>query len=282
MADPGTDWSNPVVPTADSNAAFPTVGGSSSTQDSIYGLSAKLAIVPVKIRSDKGGMSLDPQSGTSFPVTWESARALFDHMTPAERAQVQDQLYQAGFYPKSYYGKNPDIIVPGEADPTSRAAWNEAVDEAVRGSSFDKTGQLTNAKSVDQVIQERIALTQRAGTAAAGKQNPAQLTNPADLETVLHNAAQNVLGFAPSPSDLTNFVNIYHGQETAAAQQDPTTGNMTQAPNAAAYAEQWLRDRYPVEAGVNKTLNVGNEIVNRLGANAGGALPTNSAVTSGG
>lgn len=290
MADPGTDWSNPVVPTADPSAAgqFPT-SGSSNTDDSILGVSNALGQIPIMVQR-RTSLSMDPEGGVPTSVApLESVLDTIYQMSPAQRAQLQSQMMQANLYPNAYYGKNPPTVVPGEIDAGTFAAWKTLVEETARSSTYSKKNpknaqevpHLVNAKTVSEVLQERLDAQKAAGTAGPGR-NPAQLTPATDLEAYLHNAAQTVLGFAPSPSDLTNYVFAQHEKETEAAQQDPTTGNVTAAPSPQAFAEQWLRDRYPVEAGVNKTLNYGNEIVNRLAANAGGTLPMNSAVTSGG
>jgi hypothetical protein len=214
-------------------------------------------------------------SAPSNVVSWESARSMFDHMDPKERAAIEDQLFAAGLYPDAYYAKNPNIRVPGQADADSRKAWYDALDEAVRGSTYEN-GQIKNAKSVQDVINERLSLQQQANVAAAGRANPVTLTNGDTLKAHLDNAAQRVLGMKHSPSDEANFTRIYHDAEVAAGQPDGQ-GNYTQAPDPASFAEQWLRQRYPVESEVNDMLNAGNTAVNVFSAGPGGpTLPTSS------
>lgn len=269
--------------------------GTNASQDSIYGLTAKLAVVPVQITPGRpipagadtygGGASPGPMppsgadtyggGATPGPVqpfgqvtSWEGALALFYQMAPQERAAIEDQLYAAGFYPDAYYSKNPKIRVPGQADSDSFSAWRDAVQEAVRGSTY-ANGHVSNAKSVQDVINERLSLQQQANVASQGRANPVTLTNPDTLRAHLQNAAQQVLGMKFTPSDEANFTRIYHDQEVAAGQPD-AQGNYTQAPDPAAFAQQWLRSRYPVEAEVNDMLNAGNVALNVLASGPGG------------
>lgn len=255
-------------------SSFPTSG--SGTQDSIYGISGKLAVVPVKISNtaqpDHAGLSLDPQgaSGTPNIVPWESALAQLYQMTPGELASLQQSLYQAGLYPKSYYGKTPDVIVPGEIDPGTQTAWRDAVEEAVRSSTYDN-GQISNAKSVQDVITGRIAMNQQSGGVSGGTVG-VRLTNPADLRMVAKDLGQKFLGRNPDPGFVDNYVAAYHAAEVASQNVDKG-GNVTAPPDPQAFAEQMLRQQYPVDVGVNDALNVGNELVNSLSKPAGAALP---------
>lgn len=276
---------------ATDGSGFPVSGsGSSATQDSLYGISAKLAVIPVKISNasdqydqaskvaymGEGPAPQGPPPNSVMP--WESALALLYTMNPSERGQIQQKLYDAGFYPKSYYGKTPDIIVPGEIDPGTETAWRNAIEETVRSSTYDQASKsFTNAKSLEDVLNERIAANDKVG--GQGGTLGVRLTNPTDLRMVAKDTGQKFLGRNPDPHFVDNYVAAYHAAEVAAQNPD-ASGNVTAAPDPQAFAEQMMRQQYPVDIGVNDALNVGNQLVNALSRPAGSALPTSGQVNA--
>jgi hypothetical protein len=86
------------------------------------------------------------------------------------------------------------------------------------------------------------------------------MTDPADIVSVLQQAAQTLIGQGVSAADAQVFVVYYHQLEQAAqTQSSPVT---VAAPSIYAAASEWIQQRYRTEVLAHRAAEVGNEIQN--------------------
>lgn len=262
-----------------SSSDFPTT--TTADQTSLWGVSKALAAVPVAAKRSMptaqdvlelpAGMPGLGQQGGLDIRPMEAVLNDFDLIDPQSRAAIQNSLYQAGFYSSSYYGNSPPMIVPGENDSGSRAAWKAAVEEASRSSVYDpQTHTLVEPKTVEEVINDRIKNRQAQGLGDGSAAKAKTLTHPDDLRAVIRNVATNVIGRRPDAAVEENFIAAFHNAEAQAGQSDGA-GNVIAGPqDVSAIAEQYLQHAYPQEAYDNGFLGAFDSFRKMIGGGSGG------------
>jgi hypothetical protein len=276
------------VPTG-GDANFPG-SGNVADDNSLAGVSAALGLVPVAVSTRAVRPGAHPQDfnasvGGARPVSDRPGFDLtdatpfvikpindaildFDKLSRAQKATVQNSLYQAGLYPSNYYGANPPPIVPGEIDPAARTAYRNAVEEAARRSKYDnKTNALIEPVTVDQVIRERISNRQAQGITAAAKQQQVALTSPDEIRAAVVSAAKSEYG-RKADEGLVNAI-IDHYQRLQTQAQTSTAPTVTNPPSVSTYATARLQAADPGAVAANRGLSVGNLFMQAFQSSAG-------------
>lgn len=245
--DPSSDYSS----TGASAGAFPgSVDAGVQAQDAQLGLSTKLAAIPVILNKGASSKVLLQHGEVPDPtqiakvVRFDEALNSLNGMTSDEVEQLQNQLYSAGFFASSYYGKKPPTIVKGMVDAATSKAWENAL--------------LQSAKDQDAVgstLSSRAAQRQAAGlpTTLTDTSNAVTLTHPEDLRAALRAAGASVIGRNPDAAVEENFISAYHNAQVSANKPD-ASGNYVAAPDPSALAHTYLQTVYPQEAYDNGVL----------------------------
>lgn len=187
-------------------------------------------------RLDMGGLR------ASAPFTEDSVKKQYADMSPAQRAQVQQQLYDVGLYDSPYYtGKQ--TVRKGQYDIDTIQALTRA------------TALAEGAGSLDMVLSQRADLSQ---LAEKRERQPltVHLTNPEDIKALGNQVAVQVVGRKLTDAELNKLVATRHTQErsaqqTAYAQADASGGTVTDPATSQGALESEIRSMAPVEAGAH-------------------------------
>lgn len=163
-------------------------------------------------------------------------------LDPSQVEALQRQLYDAGAYPDSYYGKNAKPIPWGQRD------------QDTIGLLMQMAGLATFSGNLDQMLQAKVDISQRGKTHRA----PLVIELPAkdDLEHVLRQSAMELLGRDPTPDEMARYSSRFTEATSAYQKQryaaEEGGGTITQAPSATTAAESYLRQQSPVEYGAQR------------------------------
>jgi hypothetical protein len=162
---------------------------------------------------------------------------------PQKFAQMQKQLYAAGFY----HGSKP---VPGAFTTADQTAMANAIkDYASVSNSF--TGPHA-PKTLSEYIDAVAGFNQAFGSGSGGGSGRAPLTisytDPAELHAGLQQAAQNALGRNLNPDELNEFTKVFHSKEAAAQTSAYNGGNSTN-PEMTGEAQQFVDQHNSQEEG---------------------------------
>jgi hypothetical protein len=163
-------------------------------------------------------------------------------LTPEQLTVLQQQMYAAGAYPASYYGRNAKPVPYGQLDQDTNGLLQQLGTLATFNGSLDR---MLSAK----VDIGAISKTQRAP-------NVIELPAPEDMAKVVRDTAMEELGrdatqqqVAAFSASFTAKVKAYQEQQYAAGEAG---GTVTQSPSVQAAAEQYVRESSPVEAGAQR------------------------------
>lgn len=240
----------------------------------LYGLSQLQSTIPVTLKrgvGDPGEIGHADAPAAYTPPTmapYESVLKMFYDLPDDARASLQQQMYQAGLYPDSYYSaKNPDQIVPGAYDDASFKVWSGVVQTAARA-------EKTPAEVLGDLISGRskAGLTGGSGGGSGGGTVRAPfspvVTNPLDIRDTAQVVAKKTLGRQFSDDELSRFVGAFQGMETGAQSTNynatATGGQTVAAPSMESAAVNAARTAAPVEAGAHDLASVYDDFLSIL------------------
>lgn len=211
----------------------------------------------------KGPRGLNIGGTTQVPNDPTAAQLLHDftQMRGVQLAQLQDQMYRAGFY-----GSDKPNYGTFDISKDLTAFKTMLIGHIASGQQAPLTTYLSNA----------VTDWQHSGAGRA----PAviRLEDPAALRVTLQKTAQDLYGQYLSDDQVQNFITSFQGLQTAQQQQaynaggfNPETGQSSGAagttatsvftPNAPAEAEEFIRKNYPNEVAGNYLGNQMNNIL---------------------
>lgn len=259
---------------AGSDPAFPGSSSSVADDNSLSGVSAALGTVPVAVHSKALPPPLSmlpsglfPQNMTLSIKPINQAILDLDKLPKAQQATVQRALYQAGYFPSSYYGNSPPTIVPGEIDAATRSAYRAAVEDAARQSQYNDKNELVKPVTVDQVIHDRIANRQTQGVALGPPQQQTTLTNPDDIRAAVLAEAKAQYGHKADEGLINTIISRYQTLQSQA--QQSTAPTVTNSPSVSSFAQAQVAAAHPGDVAANRALEVGNLFLNAFQAPAG-------------
>lgn len=182
------------------------------------------------------------------PLTATQTIQAFVHLAGAKLAQVQDQLYRAGYYSANYVPKY--------------GLLNAEDISAFRTMMIGLASNPSQATLPDYLNQS----AQAGDSHGLGRRSPlvVKLTNPDDLRVTLQKTVQDLYGGNMSEGDVQNFISTFQSQQAqeqtsaySAGGFNPETGqaDLTGTPSAGgtvtavasptAAAETYARTKYP-------------------------------------
>lgn len=163
-------------------------------------------------------------------------------LDPSQVEALQRQLYDAGAYPDSYYGKNAKPIPWGQRD------------QDTIGLLMQMAGLATFSGSLDQMLQAKVDISQRGKVQRASL--VIELPAKEDLDHILRATAADALGRDPTPDEETRYVSGFTSRISAYQKQryaaEEGGGTVMQAPSATTAAEAFARETSPVEYGAQR------------------------------
>lgn len=183
-------------------------------------------------------------------TTSSAAYKQFLGLTPDEKAQIQQQMFIAG-----YYGKNANAhdILFGQADPGSIQAWMDAVNQAAY--AYGAGTKITIADLLRQQALgfgaagvttdkygNRISAAEIAAKGAAGPK--VSVTSASELAKMAQQLGVSILGRAANQDEQRLIIAAVQRQEAAYT----GSGGGGERPAPQAIAEDVLRSKAPVEA----------------------------------
>lgn len=200
-------------------------------------------------------------STTKKSYTSVTAFDLLKNMSPDQRAKVQHQLYDAGWYKQAsaryYSAKDPKQPNYGakKIDADTATAFNEAIGFAIqtRQSLDDVLGLDDGLRLLDDARKEDAATRQPLVV---------QLTPEETIRSVARKLWMQEAGRDPTPAEVNRLLASYHGIETSAQQQAYAAGGsglpggpggtVVTPPSPQDYAEEQVGQVAPVEAGAQR------------------------------
>lgn len=198
-----------------------------------------------------GGLVATAPAG---PYSLDNVGPVLQGLDPTGLDQVRRQLYTSGLMPNSYYGARATPMPFGQPlDGDTAAAFQSAARLAVFTGNLD---QLLSAK---------------ANIGGLGAQGPVkqplviELPSAEDLHAVLKESAMPLLGRDPTPQEMAEFTARF--QKLSADYQRAAYaaggsglpggpgGTVKKPPSGTAAAEQYLKEKAPVEAGAQREEN---------------------------
>lgn len=243
-------------------------GTGNNTAAIIHGVNSELAAIPVRFKK------APPPAGTTAPkedpanlTTYDSAVGKLGMMDPGTRSQFQLMMWEAGIY-----GPNDDYN-PGEYDEVSQAAWDKVVQRAAAQEISMAEVLEIGKKSVND--QGGLEAYYKKKKAATSQPLVTKLTNPDDLRMVAQEVATKRLGRNFSDAELAQFVNAYHGTETAASRDaygaaQGTGGAVTSEASPEGAAAAFAQKEHPTEYAATAQVKVLEKMRSML---AGGPAP---------
>lgn len=240
----GLDLTGLGVSSAEYNKVIPT-GKVPGAYDLSQGLVNNANVMgPVAVRNN------GPQTDVS-QITFAQALQGVSNMDPASIMQLQQDMYQAKLYAKSYYRKGADDPVTGLIDAPTLTAYIKTLRMAYNGQK-PVTDVLTQAKAQHPELANVQSPDQLA---------PAfKLTPVFDIAAGSQSSAQKLLGRNATPAEMQAIASAMHAQEMAAQKTqfdaDPNTAylNPTQF-NATDFADQYFQQNNTQEVAQNTALN---------------------------
>lgn len=172
------------------------------------------------------------QPGVAQDLRPDAAMQLFVNMDPMKRAQIEYNLYIAGYYPKNHR------FIPGApANDADRKAFKTLLMQGLKNNAGLKPGE---AQGVDDILTSSAQSAKSSGitpdqqaktaaqSAAAAKRQVNEVTSPTDLNEALRGAFADALGRNPTKDEASRFISSYQGSQIAyqnAQQQIDASGN---------------------------------------------------------
>lgn len=206
-----------------------------------------------------------PARGSTLTAT-QSIQA-FTHMTGSQLAQVQDQLYRAGYYSANYVPK-----------------YGQLNAEDISAFRIMMIGLASNPSQA--TLSDYLNQSAQAGDShGLGRRSPlvVKLTNPDDLRVTLQKTVQDLYGGNLPETDVQSFISAF--QSSQAAEQtaaytaggfNPETGQadlsgtlngggtVTAPASPTAAAEQYVRTKYPNQVAATQFGNAMDSIITTL------------------
>lgn len=201
------------------------------------------------------------------PLTATQSIQAFTHMTGAQLAQIQDQLYRSGYYSANYVPK-----------------YGQLNAEDISAFRIMMIGLASNPSQA--TLSDYLNHSAQAGDShGLGRRTPlvVKLANPDDLRVTLQKTVQDLYGGNLPEADVQNFISAFQSsqaaEQTAAyaaggfnpetGQADmtgtPTSGGTVTAPaSPTAAAETYVRTKYPNQVAATQFGNAMNSIINTL------------------
>lgn len=230
-----------------------------------------------KLIKTRGGMAASPGYVAATPeqtTTSSAAYKQFLGFTPDERAQIQQQMFIAG-----YYGKNANIgdIPFGTADPSSVQAWIDSVNQAAYAYGAGQkvtVGELLRQQALGfggmgittDKYGNRTSATERAAQAASGGSGPkVSVSSASELAKMAQQLGVSILGRAANQDEQRLIIAAVHRQEAAFT----GSGGSGERPAPQAIAEDVLRSQAPVEAQAHDFASNYGQLLKIVGGSAG-------------
>jgi hypothetical protein len=262
-------------------------GTGSNTSAIIHGVGSELAAIPIRLKKAPvaaagGNYGYDISPGGLLPkvtpraapaedpanlTTYDSAVGKLGMMDADVRSQYQLMMWEAGIY-----GPN-DTYNPGEYDEVSQTAWEKVVQRAAAQEiSLAEVLEIGKQSVNDSGGLEAYYKGKKASTA---QPLVTRLTNPDDLRMVAQEVATKRLGRNFTDAEITQFVNAYHGTETAASRgaygaAQGKGGAVTAEASPEAAATAYAQSEHPTEYAATAQVKVLDKIKSML---AGGPGP---------
>lgn len=169
-------------------------------------------------------------------------------LSPTELADLQKKLYDAGYYPDSYYGGNKKpTFGNGDPDDPGYAAYKSAVEDAA-----------LHKATVSGTIGARAGTGKNKVGAGAVKQGEiVQLTPEVDIKTMVDKAMPDEIGRRLTPAELAGVVAAYHAAEKAYYDRQYAAsgsglpggpgGTFDKPPDLSSIAQQEAEKNHPAE-----------------------------------
>jgi hypothetical protein len=159
-------------------------------------------------------------------------------MNSDEVQAVQQQLWDAGLYPTSWYAKGQQ---PAWGDP-----WTDQ-----QGFAAYRT-LLRRASTTNTAVKDILTATSGQATQLANKGFQPVLTNPTDLAAAIKKGALDVLGVGVSDAEVADIIAKYQTAERQAQwnsiQVKAQGGDVVKAPDVTNFVTQQLTALHPDEA----------------------------------
>lgn len=267
-------------------------GSGSNTAAIIHQINSELAAIPIRLKKapvatagPPGSYGYDITPGGLLPkvteraapvedpknlTTYDSAVGKLGMMDADTRSQYQTMMWEAGIY-----GPN-DTFNPGEYDETSQAAWEKVVHRAAAQElSLAEVLELGKKAVNDSGGLDAYYKGKKAATA---QPLVTKLTNPDDLRMVAQEVATKRLGRNFTDAEITQFINAYHGTETAASKgaygaAQGSGGAVTAEASPEGAATAYAQKEHPTEYAATAQVKVLEKMRSMLGGSINAAKP---------
>lgn len=258
---------NPSSPFA-ANSSSASVPPDYTSTASLLGLNAAEGLAEVGDYTNPSGYyqsGRDPQGGGDINAgprgehlqVYQVLQGYYK-LNPTELIALQKQLYDAGYYPDSFYGGNKKpTFGNGDPDDPGYAAYVRAVKDAslhkatVAGTIGARAGSGA-AKAAD-------------GSGAVKQGEIVTLTSPDDIKTIAEKTIPDLIGRKLNDAELAGLIGVFHAAEKAYYDKQYAAsgsglpggpgGTVGAAPSLSSFAEQQAQKLHPEEYQRQQELN---------------------------
>lgn len=245
-----------------------TTGSGSVGIDQELGLSAQEAALSIAIRRSDVGAGQNPYSPNLSNITFTTpSRSLRDMlnswrtMNPGDLEQLQQQLYQGGFYPRSYYTSGQQPAWGDLNDTAGFSAWRSVLRSAA--TSRRPYEDIVDAGGIYKNLASQLAASGgAAGT--TGLFHEYAVSDPAELRAIVDKAAVDTLGHKLSDKERGALVDAVIASQRTKGQEQATAKSAAMSATAGTGQPQ----NAPVSGSGQTRADFANAVLSGLGVQA--------------